>query len=533
MSYATRRFSLVATCLVVNFLWVQPLGNPVAPDATPIAPVAVVETVQAAPPSVATTKLAQAKPSVTGPVSGLEKYSKPVPTQPQYLYKALMTPNDSFFADQWYAQKVEAPRTWDITNGNSSVVVAVIDTGYSLSHPDLSSQWATNSGEMGITASQGAAPNCTSRGLTLDKSCNNVDDDADGYKDNWRGWDFVHWDNTPQAGQSDSSASPAGHGTFVAGITAASGNNGAGVAGLAWGARLMPLQVLDDDGYGYTDDIVNAIEYAVEHGAKVINLSLGSGYNDAYMHSAVAYALANGVSVIAAAGNDPCDCIVYPANFPEVIAVGASTQQDTPASFSSYGANLDILAPGTDSICSTYWTAASPNGYACGGAGTSFAAPQVSAAAALLLSRAPGTTAANLARQLTAGATKPAGMNGSLWTNGYGHGRLSLFGALVNATFPTAFGAGGDKIEAFSLAAAKDTTSVCHSFAGTACTIRLTGPSNTVITLPAQTTNIWGDAIIYWNPVSAGLTVGSWQLESIESSSGRLTAPPMTIVVSN
>ncbi len=155
---------------------------------------------------------------------------------------------------------------------------------------------------MGPTAQQGPAPNCTSRGLSLDKSCNNLDNDGDGYPSDWRGWDFGSNDNLPQAGATAPGNSAAFHGTFTAGVAAASGNNAKGVAGVDWNAKIMPLQALDDTGVGYTDSIAAAVRYAADHGANVINLSLGSTYNDSYLQQQIDYAISRGVIVVAAAG---------------------------------------------------------------------------------------------------------------------------------------------------------------------------------------------------------------------------------------
>lgn len=346
---------------------------------------------------------------------------KPGDGHTNYPYVAFGV-NDPMYSQQWDLAKVNASAAWAKTTGQGAVV-AVIDTGFDFSHEDLTGQWWTNPAETGPTTQEGPAPNCTSRGLPLNKSCNNLDDDGNGYIDDWRGWDFANNDNDPSVGTTSPSSSAAFHATFVSGLIAAAGNNAVGLAGLSYGARIMPLEALTDDGTGYTDQVAAAVQYAADHGANVINLSLGSTYDDAYLHQMVDYAIDKGVTVVAASGNDGCNCVAYPANYPEVIAVGATDQNDNLASFSNYGANLDVTAPGVN-VCSAYWTAANPtNGYSCGGSGTSFATPLVSAAVALIVSLNPGAPPADIGSALTH-TGKVAAMGGQAFTQQFGYGRL-------------------------------------------------------------------------------------------------------------
>jgi subtilisin family serine protease len=392
--------------------------------------------------------------------------------------------------------------------------VAVIDTGFALNHEALRNQWWTNPGEIGPTSSEGPAPNCTSQGLALDKSCNNLDNDGDGYASDWRGWDFVDGDNNPVAGKTTPSSTAAFHGSFVAGLVGGASDNANGDSGVAWGARIMPLQVLADTGTGYTDAIANAIDYAVAHGASVINLSLGSSYNDPFLHQSIDAAIAAGVTVVAASGNSNCDCILYPANYPETIAVGATDTSDARASFSSYGANLDLVAPGAN-VCSAFWTVAnSTTSYGCG-QGTSFATPLVAGAAALILSRHGTAKPADIARYLAEGADSVAAMATDT-THQYGAGRLDITQALLQATQPTT---PKDSIPA-SIASGPDISTLCQSPAGTSCSLKLTGPTGTVITVAAKTTDRWGSAEFYWQPAQLGLTPGLWKVETMSTMLG-------------
>lgn len=326
----------------------------------------------------------------------------------------------------WYLSQIHTPAA----QPTNSVLVAVIDTGFALDHSLLSARWWTNPSEIGPTTVEGPAPNCTSRGLPLDKSCNNLDNDGDGYASDWRGYDFANNDNSPQTGTTNPAGTAVEHGTFVAGLIASSPSSSS--AGVDQTARIMPLQALTDDGSGTTTSVANAVYYAADHGAQVINMSLGTSSDDTYLHNAITYAISKGAIVVAAAGNDGCNCLLYPANYPEVVAVGASTMTDTITTFSSYGANLDLIAPGQD-ICSTSWTATNTTSYIqCGGAGTSFATPLVAGALAQLI--AAGAPRAYLDQFIDITADKVAGMNGSWRTLQYATGRLDINASLTAAT---------------------------------------------------------------------------------------------------
>ena len=272
-----------------------------------------------------------------------------------------ITPNDPI-ATQWYTNQIQAPLGWEQSTGSADVTIAIIDTGFALAHEDLIDAWWQNSGETGTTTSLDTCWN----GAPQDKRTNNCDDDQNGYVDDWRGWDFSNNDNTPQAGENDPAGSS--HGTRSAGLAGARGNNGRGVASVNWQSRLMPLQALFDDGYGFSSDIAGAIVYAVDNGADVINLSLGGPTADSTIHAAIRYAASNNVIVVAAAGNcgDGNDTycasftgagrMAYPALYSDVISVGATDQNDVRASFSSFGPLLDLVAPGSGTIATTTWS---------------------------------------------------------------------------------------------------------------------------------------------------------------------------------
>ncbi len=264
--------------------------------------------------------------------------------QPNYRYHALVTiPNDTDFSKQWGLNNtgqtvngttgtpdadIDAPEAWDVTTGSSSVVVAVIDSGVDYNHPDLSANIWRHIGE---TAGNG------------------IDDDGNGFTDDTRGWDFVDGDNNPM--DTD------GHGTHIAGIIGAVGNNGTGVAGIAWQVQIMPVRVLDAGGGGFTSDIMAGIDYAVNNGANIINISLGGdpgGPQDSAMISALTSAKNAGVTAVIAAGNENNDndiSPVYPASYTldNIISVAATDQSGNLAWFSNFGAtSVDVGAPGVD-----------------------------------------------------------------------------------------------------------------------------------------------------------------------------------------
>jgi type VII secretion-associated serine protease mycosin len=290
-------------------------------------------------------------------------------TQPEVEYEASWVPNDTHYADQWGLPGIGAPAAWDTTRGTSSVVVAVVDTGVDLDHPDLASRI----------------------------------DVANGY-------DFVS--HSPVADDDN------GHGTHVAGIVAASANNGIGVAGTAPDCRILPVKVLDASGRGTTLDVADGIRWAVDNGADVINLSLASATPDSYTRSAVESALASNVVVVAAAGNDGSSAgASYPAAYPGVVGVGASTVFNTRASFSNYGSGLDITAPG-EGIWSTE-TPLDRGLYYGDKSGTSMASPFVAGVAALVRSQNPTISQNRIAVHLQATAQD---LGSAGFDSGYGWG---------------------------------------------------------------------------------------------------------------
>lgn len=377
------------------------------------------------------------EPYVDKPVKYLTINNKQYPIR---TYEALMTPNDPL-ASQWWVSNSKMDQAWDIPAGSNDTLLAVIDTGIALNHEEFASRLFKNTGEQGSTINENPSQrNCTDRGLALnancnlvdddgdgivdeesgsisyqnpsrlnctdqarplDKSCNRIDDDLNDFVDDVDGWDFANMDNSPQAGEINPTGTGTTHATRVTGVAAAAGNNNKGVAGVDWHTKILPIQALSDNAIGDTYGVGRAILYAASMGADVISLSLGSDLPDQYVRETVRIASQAGSLVVASSGNDGCDCMVYPANYPEVLAVGALDSNNAPASFSSYGANLDILAPGTN-MTSSNWTAGNPTGaYVSGINGTSYSAPFVSGLLTRLLSQQPTATPLQLIAALT------------------------------------------------------------------------------------------------------------------------------------
>lgn len=304
---------------------------------------------------------------------------------PNYYVYATGDPNDPYYSAQWGLKQaqdhdIDAPEAWNIHTGTSNVIIAVIDTGVDLDHPDLVAK-ITSGGQAGYNyISPGALP----------------DDDN-------------------------------GHGTHVAGIAAASGNNGVGIAGVSWGARVMPLKVLSASGSGTIYNLALAIRYAADHGAKVINMSLGGGCGTGWpdVESAVNYAVSKGVVLVAASGNNYAGVVSCPGAINGVMAVGATDSSDVRASYSNYGTALDVMAPGS-SIYSTW-----PGGGYAYDSGTSMATPHVAGLAALLWSFAPGLNNYQI-QSLIQNNADDLGIIG--WDQEYGYGRINAYRTLLAAS---------------------------------------------------------------------------------------------------
>jgi subtilisin family serine protease len=334
--------------------------------------------------------------------------------QPDYVVGVTRTTNDPLVASQWALNNtgqnggtvdadIDAFEAWDIATGTRATIVAVIDTGVDFTHPDLAANMWINSGEI---------------------PGNGIDDDGNGFADDVYGWNFV--------GNNGNVMDDNGHGTHVAGIIGAVGNNGIGVAGVNWNTRIMALKFLDANGSGYLSNAVRALNYAVQMGARISNNSYGGGGYDQFMAAAIANARNAGHIFVAAAGNSSQNIDVNPAypasyNSDNVIAVASTDRNDRLSSFSNYGVNtVDLAAPGS-SILSTL-----PGGRYGTYSGTSMAAPQVAGAMALIWDRNPTWTYRQVIDAVLNNVDRLSSLNGLVATGG----RLNIHKALAASSTP-------------------------------------------------------------------------------------------------
>ena len=312
-----------------------------------------------------------------------------------------VTPDDIYYPLQWNMLDIQAHKAWQATTG-ISITIAILDTGVDLYHPDLNAKIWSNPGEI---------PD------------NGLDDDENGYIDDVHGWDFVDkGDNDPQDDN--------GHGTHVAGIAAAETNNDVGVAGVSWGAVIMPVKVLNSENKGYHSDIIKGLIYAADNGARIINMSFASEVEDPALKEAIEYAHdTKGCLLVAAAGNwaKKGNPVTYPAAFPGVIAVAATDITDTRWSESEHGPFIDLVAPGLH-ILSTYWFRGAHD-YTWAD-GTSMAAPHVSGVAALVWSINPEYTNDEVEERIERGADD-LGTPG--WDQYYGWGKVNAYKAVAGS----------------------------------------------------------------------------------------------------
>lgn len=293
-----------------------------------------------------------------------------------YLAEAASVPNDALVGNEWHLGKIQAFQAWNGTTGSSNVIVAVLDSGVNTTHPDLASQLVP-------------------------------------------GYDFVSGSTTI--------TDDFGHGTAVIGTVAAAGNNGIGVAGVAYGCRILPVKVMDASGFAAYSTIAQGIHYAVDNGARVINLSVAGSASSQTMQDAINYAWSNNVIVVAAAGNNSSSTPQYPAACAHVVGVSATASDDTLTWFSSFGSYVSLSAPG-DVIWTTQRDAVNaPYG---SWRGTSFASPVVAAVAALVISANPALSGDQVVSVLEQNAD-------DLGTPGYdtffGYGRVNAFRAVSAA----------------------------------------------------------------------------------------------------
>ncbi|MBI5952418.1 MAG: S8 family serine peptidase [Chloroflexi bacterium] len=328
-------------------------------------------------------------------ISKLKKLDGVLTVEPNYVVQAALYPNDPFYpTDQYGPALIQAEDAWDITTGSNAVTIAIIDSGVDDTHPEFAGRLVA-------------------------------------------GYDYIDGELLPD-GNPDRD-DEYGHGTHVAGIAAAAGNNAAGVAGIAWDVNIMPLRVLNNLGGGSYANVAAAIIRATDNGAQIINLSLGGPGPSVTLQNAVEYAYNHGVAIFAASGNWGT-AVFYPAAYPQVMAVGRVDSAAVRAPSSNFGAALDLMAPG-DAIYSTtpmypVTLAVTPQYGTL--SGTSMSAPHAAGAAALLASLPCFDTPDKIYQALMDSALD---LGSSGWDQYYGYGLIQIADAmaLCPATPPTSF----------------------------------------------------------------------------------------------
>ncbi len=325
--------------------------------------------------------------------------------EPHYLYELAYVPNDPSHASQYALSKISAEQAWDTNTGDASIIIAIDDTGVDWDHPDLAANiWQNNDPVDG------------------------ADSDGNGYVDDINGWDFGGLNGTPD---NDPTEDRPDHGTHVAGISSAVTNNGVGVSSIGFNCTIMPVKTAQDDirnqfgqaliAYGY-----EGIIYAADNGAHVINCSWGGSNYSIAGKAAIDYAISKGTLIVGASGNENSSTVIYPAAYDGVLSVGSTTSTDSRSSFSNYGKQLDVLAPGS-SIYNTW-----QNDTYATLSGTSMASPLTAGLAGLVFNQFPSYTPLQVAEQIRVNAD-----NIDLINPGFvgllGTGRINALNALTNS----------------------------------------------------------------------------------------------------
>ncbi|QHT69893.1 S8 family serine peptidase [Rhodocytophaga rosea] len=351
------------------------------------------------------------------------EYAEPIPARAIPLH----VPNDTYASaptgdpyagsiyngKQYYLSTIKAYEAWDVQKGDPNVTIGIIDFGIDINHEDLKDNIKYNLGEYGLDE------------LGDDKRTNGIDDDEDGYTDNYAGWNAVR-DNGDLKEDT--------HGTRVGGVAAGTPDNGKGIAGVGYNCTYIPVTAYEINNplfYGWY-----GVEYALLKGAKIINLSYATGRKDQSGYSQAEQDLINIIIndfdaiVVAAAGNENGEIDYYPASYDNVLSVGASDAYDVKAGFATYSKHIDIMAPGYLAQ-TTIDNSLIAGGYGADN-GSSYAAPQVAGAAALIRSQFPNLTATEVMQRLLATADDIYNLPGNAaYIGKLGKGRLNVYRAVT------------------------------------------------------------------------------------------------------
>lgn len=405
-------------------------------------------------------------------VERLERHPKVEFAEVDQLFPEALVPNDSQYSSQWHLSKINAPAAWDITTGKNSVTIAIIDSGVESTHPEFSGRMVA-------------------------------------------GFNFVS-NNT-------NTADVTGHGTEVAGIAAATGNNGEQIASLTWGTKIMPVRVAESTGYASAVNIGKAIRWAADNGARVANLSFNNLEGSQTVKDAANYFRSKGGVVIVAAGN--CKCVDPDPENTALISVSATNQSDALASNSSKGAYVDLSAPGV-SLTTTLRGGTS----GCCYSGTSFASPVVAGVAALMLSVNSSLTPSQIESILET-TSVPLGSAG--WDNSFGWGRVNAAAAVVGsaASLPA------DTIPPTT--AITSPTSGATVSGGVSVTASASDNSGVIskVEFRKNGTLVFADTVApygyYWNTSSDANGSYTWQAKAYDMATNPGTSANVTVTVNN
>ena len=333
--------------------------------------------------------------------------------EPDFVYEADFVPNDPNAASQYHLSRIAAYTAWDISQGDTSVVLGIVDSGSDLDHPDLAANIKYNYAEI---------PN------------DMIDNDGNGYIDDWRGWDFAGPNYLSLSEDNDPNivSSYCEHGSHVSGCASQVTNNGVHGAGIGFKCKLLiSKHGADNDntgsGYSYVYNTNAGLTYCYQNGAKVMNCSFGGTAPSSYTQLVINNAWANGVITVASAGNEGSNAPRYPASYQNVISVASTTSSDTKSWFSNYHSTVDVCAPGS-SILSTLYN----NNYAYFD-GTSMSAPITSGTVALIRSNFPSYTPEQVVTRLLTGCDSIYNINPG-YVGLLGAGRINAFKSLQPLT---------------------------------------------------------------------------------------------------
>ncbi|MBN1632817.1 MAG: S8 family serine peptidase [Ignavibacteria bacterium] len=327
--------------------------------------------------------------------------------------KVYIIPNDPYFSSQYYLSNAGFNSVWDFSLGDSSVVIGVIDSGLDFTHPDLQNSYKINYGEFGNG-----------------KENNGIDDDNNGFIDDWRGWNFISNSNNPSDDNINS------HGTAVTGIINAGFDNGIGISSAASNTKVLVLKAFDKNGTGAEDIVSYAVLYGISAGVKIFNFSFGDNIYSNLFRDVARFAYSKNITIVTSAGNTASDNLHYPSAFDEVISVGAIDANNFRTGFSTFGETVDIFAPGNQ-ILTTSRTGKGLEQLNLDYFyinGTSFSAPIVSSAAAILLSKNKNLTNEEIRGILVSNTDYIKNQTG--WDHYSASGKLNILSAYNNIDNP-------------------------------------------------------------------------------------------------